>query len=137
MEYMEDILIGAGIPLGICVVLPVLIVWLVTRVSTNRDNKRSQVLIEAIKNNADINADKLLEAMDSVKKSPREIQQKRLLRGCIFSLLGVAFAIISLYFWISEPGSEFITGFVIAAGVLLAIGIAYLIVYYIVRKNKD
>ena len=42
------------IPLGVCVALPVLIVWLVYRSRTNKDNRRAEVLIEAIKANGGI-----------------------------------------------------------------------------------
>ena len=37
------------VPLGVCVVLPVLIVWLVTRVRKNETDRKAEIMIKAIK----------------------------------------------------------------------------------------
>ena len=54
---MESI-IAVLIPIFICVVLPVLIVWIVFRATMNNDNKRAEVLIKAIEANNGIDADR-------------------------------------------------------------------------------
>ena len=43
----EDIL-GLFVSIAICVVLPVLIVWLVTRMRTNDTNKQTEIALAAI-----------------------------------------------------------------------------------------
>lgn len=45
---MEDILL----PIFICVVLPVMIVWLVTRAKQNETNKKAEIMLKAIENGA-------------------------------------------------------------------------------------
>ena len=35
------------VPLGICVVLPVMIVWLVTRARQNETNKKTEIMLKA------------------------------------------------------------------------------------------
>ncbi len=60
---MEDIIIATVVPLGICVALPVLVVWLFTRAETKKENRKADVLIEAIRNNAGVDADGLARAL--------------------------------------------------------------------------
>ena len=77
------------VPLGVCVALPVLIVWIVFRTIKNNDDKRAEVLIKAIEANNGIDADKLAEALTKPRKSPRQLLTLRLLRGCIFTFIGI------------------------------------------------
>lgn len=47
-------LTGILVPIGICVVLPVLCVWLVMRAKINKDNANKEVLIAAINKNSEL-----------------------------------------------------------------------------------
>ena len=42
------------ISLGICVVLPVLIVWLIMRKQTNDTNKRTEIILAALEKNPNL-----------------------------------------------------------------------------------
>ena len=128
------------VSIAICVILPIMIVWLVQRTVTNRDNKNAEIILKAIENNSTIDADALVNALGRRKVSSREILNKRLLRGCMFSLIGVALVIsdVVMYCTSTDPdGNDMLTLFMIFSGVLLAIGIAYLIVYYVTRREVD
>lgn len=121
------------VPIAICVVLPVMIVWIVFRTIMNADNKRAQVLTEAIKSNNGIDADRLAEAMTKKTRTPREILNLRLLRGCIFSLTGLAmmiapciFDMFDLFAWPQSIGL-----------ILTAIGISYLVVYFVTKRQTE
>ena len=130
---MEDIFV----PLGVCVVLPVLVVWLVMRAATNSDNKRAAVLIEAIKNNADLDANKLAEAFGKKPKTPEQIYQRRLLSGALFTLVGIASGIVSC-FYNSPEDVDVRKFFIIVAAFAIAIGVAFLIVVALTHKSlKD
>ena len=50
---MRDIIV----PIGICVVLPVMLVWLVTRVRRNEIDKKTEVMLKAIESGATIDSD--------------------------------------------------------------------------------
>ena len=54
---MELELVGLLVPLGVCVVLPVMIVWLVTRTRQNETNKKTEIMLKAIESGATIDAD--------------------------------------------------------------------------------
>ena len=135
---MDDNLTGILISLGICLALPVLIVWLVSRVRINADNKRSEVIIQAIQANNSIDADKLTEMFASRKKTFPELMLNRLLKGCIFAFIGLAFIIygfISLgspQLWEDGGPAYFFVGCI-----LMGIGISYFIVYFIMKRQAS
>lgn len=135
---MDHILIATLVPLGICVALPVLVVWLIARTVMNSENRKSEVLIEAIRNNAGVDTDRLAEALARPRKTARELLNLRLLRGAVFSLIGLVFIIATIilvngHYAISEMfGCPLIIG-----GVFLAVGIGYLIVYFVTRKQIE
>lgn len=126
-------LIHALTPIFICVALPISIVYIVFRSITNRENKRAEILIKAIETNNGIDVDKLAESLNRRSKTHRELLNLRLLRGCMFTLVGFAFLIYGIY--IPEV-SMMNTSFLIGA-ILTAIGISYLIVYFITRKQVE
>lgn len=132
---MQQILV----PIFICVVLPVSIVLIYFLAKMNNDNKRAQIIIKAIEANNDIDTDKLAESLKRPEKSDRQILNLRLLRGCMFSLVGLALIIIGLFnlsydrnFYDDPVCIPMLFG-----GSILAIGISYLIVYFVTRKQVD
>jgi len=112
----------------ICVVLPVSIVLIVFLAVMNSDNKRAKVLIKAIEANGSIDVDKIAESLKKNKKTALELLNLRLLRGCIFSFVGLVLGIVS---WVY--GGEFDAG--LFGGISLAIGASYLVVYFVTRKQ--
>lgn len=129
---MEDILV----PIFVCVVLPVAIVLIVFLASMNSDNKRAKVLIKAIESNNGIDADRLAEAFKKPVKTAREILNLRLLRGCIFTFIGLALAIFGIidfksYYTVDENIA------LMLGGISLAIGISYLVVFFVTRRNVN
>lgn len=127
------------VPIFICVVLPVAIVLIVSLTKINADNKRTEVIIKAIEANNDIDADKLAESMRKPHKSAREILNDRLLRGCIFSFVGLVLVIIGLVSLIagSEIGADNVTVPMIFGGVSIAVGASYLLVYAVTRRQIE
>lgn len=132
---MEEIVI----PIGICVVLPVAIVLIVSLARMYSENKRTQIIVKAIEANNSIDADKLAESLKKPTRSAREMLNLRLLRGCICSLIGLVLVVIGLVNMYGA-GSSFasVKEIWMCGGVLFAIGISYLIVYFLTRKQiKD
>ena len=130
---------GILVPIFICVVLPVAIVAIIYWERVNNDNKRTQVLIKAIEANNDIDADKLAEALAKPRKTAKEILNGRLLKGCIFTLIGVACEIFALVQYFSHDADTSFLDSIEASGIIggvsLAIGISFLIVYFVTRKQ--
>lgn len=131
-----DQLVEALIPIGICVVLPVLLVWTTNRTKRNRDKLNAEIIIKAIENNSSVDTQKLLESLQSTKKSAREILNLRLLRGCLFSFFGVASFVVSIVFenYNSQDGRDIM---LLLGAPCIAIGLAYLVTYFVTRKKVD
>jgi hypothetical protein len=132
---MEEILI----PIFICVVLPIAVVLIAAIAKMNSTSKRTQIIIKAIENNKDVDTDKLIESLKKPQKTDKEIANLRLLRGCIFSLIGIGLAIVALAN--NLCGAEFsadpVTVPLIFGCISLAVGISYLIVYFVTRKQRQ
>lgn len=124
------------IPISICVILPVAIVAIVFATIMNSDNKRAKVLIKAIESSCEIDTDKLAKALQRPKKSEIEILNLRLLRGCIFSFIGLVFCITGIIFLCTGTKFlfELITFPLVFGGASLAIGVSYFIVYFVTRR---
>lgn len=128
------------VPIFVCVVLPVAVVAIIAATKMNNDNKRSKVLIKAIESNCGIEADKLAEALQKPKKTAREILNNRLLLGCIFSFVGLALCIVGIVSLCmgTEFSADPVTVPLVFGGASLAVGLSYLVVYLVTRKQiKD
>lgn len=124
-SVMEDILI----PLGICVVMPVMIVWLVFRSRNRMVDKKMEVLMKAIENGQDIDPE--LFADDAASRHrPANIKMrllKQLCWGVILFLAGAGILIGTMY--TADNVSMFIGG-----GILVACGVALLVTFAVGKK---
>ena len=125
---VEDILI----PIFICVVLPVMIVWLITRARQNETNRKTEVMLKAIEAGATIDANFFKNPKESITIKERLL--KRLTGGCIFSLMGVVFTIIGLVNRSMALDNDAFTIPVLFGGIFFAIGVAHLVVFFVGRK---
>lgn len=120
MNELAEILL----PLGVSVVLPVLIVWLVTRARQNEINKKTEIMLKAIESGVAIDANLFNEQKGS--KTIKERFIMRLAGGCIFTLMGIFFTVIG---FLNRDATTGIFG-----GVFFAIGIGLLIVFFVGKK---
>lgn len=135
---MEDILI----PIFVCVVLPVAIVLIVQLSEVTKQRLKANIIIKAIEVNNSIDADKLAESLKKPEKpvkTDRQILYGRLLRGCIFSLVGLAICAVGVASLCTgnDFNSDTVTGSFLFGGASLAIGIGFLIVYFATRKQVE
>lgn len=116
------------VPIGVAVVLPIAIVAIVFRSALASERNRKEIVLAVLEKNPDIDVEQL---MKNLKKSEKLIKEKllaRLERGCLCCLMGVAFVL--LYFFLSVQ-NEFL---IITGAALIAIGIAFLISYFVGRR---
>lgn len=124
---MEEILV----PIAICVVLPVMIVWLVTKARQNETNRKTEIMLKAIEAGATV--DPNLFGSHQGRISLKERLLKRLTGACVTSLLGVACIILNLVQW--AKWGETLSRSTLSMGcILLAIGVALFIVYFVGKK---
>ena len=125
---MRDIIV----PIGICVVLPVMLVWLVTRVRRNEIDKKTEVMLKAIESGATIDSDLFKEAPKKLK-STKERLLNRLICGCAASIIGAALTAIGIIPWMTLEDDTF-APLLIFGGISLAVGIALFIGFFVGRK---
>ena len=131
---MEDILI----PIFICVVLPITIVWLVSRAKQNETNKKAEIMLRAIEAGVPVD----LSQFNDDKKKPNKTVKQSLLEklngACITSLMGAAFLTFGIvrYFNPAFGGEDmFLEDLLLPAGaIMLAVGIGLFISYFVGKK---
>ena len=131
---MEDILI----PISVCVVLPVMVVWLVNRTRQNEINRKADIMLKAIESGATIDANFFKAQQEN--KSIKERLLKRLTGACIFTLTGLVFAVIGLFNWTNlteNISNDSAVIPMIFGGLFLAIGISLFVVFFVGRKMLD
>lgn len=125
-------------PLGICVVLPVMIVWLVMRTRQNETNRKTEIMLKAIESGVTVNTDLFKQRHETMTIKERLL--KRLSSASVVSLIGVAILVICICM-VTKYGNTMhgdaisvLTVFMIVGGILLAIGLALFIVFFAGRK---
>lgn len=125
---MEEVLIS----ISICVVMPVLIVWLIMRSYMNRDNARRDIIISALEKNPNVDIKDFLEKTAPAQKSKllKEKLLSKLLWGCICLISSVLLAVVTLAFMKSDAQILFC----LISAPVFAIGVAFLLNYFIGKK---
>ena len=119
------------VPIGVAVVLPITVVAIVFRSAMASERNRKEIVLAALEKNPDIDVELL---MKNLKKSEKLIKEKllaNLQHGSLCCLMGVAFVL--LYFFLSMQKEILI----IAGTVLIAIGIAFLVSYFVGRRMLE
>lgn len=125
------------VPIAIFGAMPVLIIWLIVRHKKEETENRTKIVLAAIEKNPDIDLEELIRKITPTSK-PKLLKQQlltKLLIGSIISLVG--FAGLCANIWIGFVGSAptemlFIMGGI--SGIVMAIGIAFLVNYFIGKK---
>lgn len=133
---MEGIL-AVFIPLGMCVVLPIMCVWLSMRKQTNDTNKRTEIALEAIRNNVNINVEDIFK--ENKTKKNKLIKEKllgKLQTGCVFLAIGLGFIISDMvYAWAGGMKTGYFMFFSLIGVISTFVGLSIIIVYIVSNKR--
>ena len=111
------------------VILPVAIVAIVFKSALASERNRKEIILAALEKNPNLDVEDLVKRM---KKSNKLIKEKliaRLERGCGCCLMGVAFLLLYFFEFMGRTDVPLILG-----AALIAIGIAFLISYFVGRR---
>lgn len=117
------------VPIGVAVVLPIAIVAIVFRSALASERNRKEIVLAALEKNPNLDVEDLVKRMKKSNKLIKEKLLARLERGCLCCLMGVAFMV--LYFFLGVQGEDLI---VVVGAALIAIGIAFLVSYFVGRR---
>jgi len=121
------------IPIGICVILPIFIVWLNLRAKTNETNRKAEVMLKAIEAGKDIDADYFKPA-EKAKTVKGQLLGK-LTGACITFFIGAVVLTIALIGAAQgEIDFEETLGFSVLGGIMIAIGVGLFISFFVGRK---
>lgn len=122
--------------LGIFVVLPTIIVWLVSRYKKHEIDKRTEMALAAIEKDSDLDLEAFFRKMNLPSHTIKEKLLDKLLWGCIFTIFGVciymALAVFGMV--INSVNADMFIGLSMVAVPSLGIGIAFLINYFVGKK---
>ena len=132
---MEDIIL----PIFMCVVMPVAIVWLVMRAKQNETNKMAEIMLKAIEAGIPLDPDFFKTQTRTLQKSLKERQLGWLTAACILIALAlgsilVGSMIILINNWTYDTAPTAYSLLTFAGGLVLVIGIALLVVYFIRKR---
>lgn len=120
--------------LGICVVLPLVIVGLIVYMKNHEVNKRSEILLAAIEKNTNINIDEFFKQQSSQQGTLKERVLKKLTSGLLFTAVG--FGCLCFSAWLIYQGQTQDAKPLLFCGFIpLFVGIAYIISFFICKKE--
>jgi hypothetical protein len=117
--------------LGVCVVLPVLIVWLVLRSRKHQIDRKTEIVMKAIE--AGVPVDENFFKSPKKEKNLKKELLDRFTGASVTSFLGAAFLVLSLT-GIGGRNSADIPDLAVPGCILLGIGIALFIAYFVGKK---
>ena len=131
MHDLDQILIA----IGCGCVLPIMVVWFTIRESMNKTNQRTQIVLAAIEKNPDMDIEELMKKITPKQKLLKEKLLSKLLWGSIVGLLGISFLVYGLLLdYRGGMNTNDLIRIYFAGGILLAVGIAFLVNYLLSKK---
>lgn len=131
---MEQLISGL-VPIAICCVLPIIIVWLKVRRRINETNSRTQIALAALEKNPDMDIETLLKKISRNEKLLKEKLLVKLLWGSLTSLLGLGLIGFGIFLGENQLGGTDDPLTAICFGlILLGVGIAFHVNYFVGKK---
>lgn len=136
MGHLEiTALMSLLIPIACGCILPIFAIWMGIRKDINESKNRTQVMLAAIEKNPDVDVEELMSKISPKKKLIKEKLLNKLLAGCITTFLGIGLLGYSAYVgYLGGSSSSDIKGMGLAGVILLGVGIALFINYFMGKK---
>jgi hypothetical protein len=119
--------------IGVCVIMPIIVVWLNNRTSQNETNKKTEILLKSIESGASIDPEFL--KSQHKEKTLKEKLLGKLTGACIVTAVGISLCIAILVLsLVGYTDSFIITNFTIFGCVAIAVGIGLFISYFVGKR---
>lgn len=124
------------VPIGICVVLPIMIVWLVTRTKSRSIDKKTEVLLKALENGQQIDPELLITPKQSKNlKTIKMVLLEKLQVAAVFTIMGVAMIVLSAVGILGDTANVGFPVFMLCGVIFSAIGVGHIFVYMLGKQN--
>ena len=128
---LEDILI----PISICVIMPITMVWLNLRSKKQADKNRTDIILAALEKNPNIDLEELMQKITPKSATLKEKLLKKLMWGSVISAIGIGFLGYALYMnFIGGMPAEDLGRSFFCGGITMLIGMAILLVFFISKR---
>lgn len=118
------------VPIGVCVALPISIVYLILKRKIISENNKKEIILAALEKNADVNIEELVKKTSAPDKLLKEKLLKKLQWGLMTIVLSIGLFIYAIF--VGDTGE--LKLYVIGSVVLLAIGVSLLFTYLMGKK---
>lgn len=118
------------VPIGICVALPISIVYMILKRKIISENNKKEIILAALEKNADVNIEELVKKTSAPDKLLKEKLLKKLQWGLMTIVLSIGLFIYAIF--VGDAGE--LKLYVIGSVVLLAIGVSLLFTYLMGKK---
>lgn len=118
------------VPIGVCVALPISIVYLILKRKIISENNKKEIILAALEKNADVNIEELVKKTSAPDKLLKEKLLKKLQWGLMTVVLGIGLLIYAI---LVSPDVN-LQLYVIGSVALLAIGVSLLFTYLFGKK---
>ncbi len=123
------------VPISICCVLPIMVVWLIVRRKMNETNQRTQIVLAAIEKNPEMDIEEIMKKISPKPKLLKEKLLTKLLCGTLAILLGIGLIGSGAWLgWIGGGGSNDPFAACCFGLIVLGVGIAFLVNYFVGKK---
>ncbi len=127
------------VPLGICVILPIIVISLAMKTRRHEMDKKTEVMLKAVENGAQLDP-AFFESAAKVGCKEKTVKDKLagfLITACITSGIGLLIGIVSVVFMAIKVdlNPAAILLLMIPCAILLGVGIAFFIVYFVGKKK--
>ncbi|MGM9748098.1 MAG: DUF6249 domain-containing protein [Candidatus Cryptobacteroides sp.] len=120
------------IPIGLCVVLPILVVWIAMRFQSHKVDKTYELLVKMLENGQEVDPELL--AKKSSNPSEKSIKMKLLQKlqvAGVFSLLGITLIILSVTGVMRDNAGVGFPVFLLCGIIFASIGLGNLLSWYV------
>lgn len=118
------------VPIGICVALPISIVYLILKRKIISENNKKEIILAALEKNADVSIEELVKKTSAPDKLLKEKLLNKLRWGLMTIVLSIGLFIYAIF--VGDAGE--LKLYVIGSVVLLAIGVSLLFTYLMGKK---
>ena len=126
------------VPLGICVILPIIVISLAMKTRRHEMDKKTEVLLKAVENGAQLDP-AFFESAAKVGCKEKTVKDKLmgwLIAGCITAGIGILLCIVSILIIVNaDVDDAAIYMILIPSAVLIATGIAFFVAYFTGKKK--
>lgn len=118
------------VPIGVCVALPISIVYLILKRKIISENNKKEIILAALEKNADVNIEELVKKTSA----PDKLLKEKLLRKLQWGLMTIVLSIGLFMYAIFVGDADELKLYVIGSVALLAIGVSLLFTYLMGKK---